>query len=112
MCGLIIIKYLRNISDESMVEQFSENAYYQYFCRYMQFAPKFPCAASELVHFRKRIGGKGMELYGKVLKQTRTSKNKIYSRHEANVECISKGKEHKKYEFGNKVSIIYADRGG
>ncbi len=22
------------------------------------------------------------------------------------VQCISKGKEHKKYEFGNKVSII------
>ena len=32
--------------------------------------------------------------------------SKIYSIHEPEVLCISKGKEHKKYEFGNKVSII------
>ena len=33
-------------------------------------------------------------------------RRKIYSLHEPEVQCISKGKEHKKYEFGNKVSII------
>ena len=32
--------------------------------------------------------------------------HKIYSLHEPDVLCISKGKEHKKYGFGNKVSII------
>ena len=32
MCGLLILKHLRNLSDESVVEQWSENAYYQYFC--------------------------------------------------------------------------------
>ena len=32
--------------------------------------------------------------------------HKIYSLHEPDVVCISKGKEHKKYEFGNKVSIV------
>ena len=32
--------------------------------------------------------------------------HKIYSLHEPDVLCISKSKEHKKYEFGNKVSII------
>ena len=31
MCGLLILKHLRNLSDESLVEQWSENAYYQYF---------------------------------------------------------------------------------
>ena len=31
---------------------------------------------------------------------------KIYSLHEPEVQCINKGKEHKKYEFGNKVSIV------
>ena len=30
----------------------------------------------------------------------------IYSLHEPDVLCISKGKEGKKYEFGNKVSIV------
>jgi IS5 family transposase len=29
MVGLLIIKHLRNISDESVVEQYSENVYYQ-----------------------------------------------------------------------------------
>ena len=32
--------------------------------------------------------------------------HKIYSLHEPDVLCISKGKEHRKYEFGNKVSIV------
>lgn len=231
MCGLLILKHLRNISDESVVEQWSENAYFQYFCGMHEFVPSFPCAASELVHFRKRIGEKGMELIlaesirvnddksdddhhdtafidstvqeknvtyptdaklhkkiiGKVLKivkelnlpmrqsytfvlkgiyrdqrfrnhpknrrkaikadkrlrtiagrlvrelernlgqnrqhdellsifkkillQRRNSPHKIYSIHEPEVQCISKGKEQKKYEFGNKVSIIRSATG-
>ena len=226
MCGLLILKHLRNISDESVVEQWSENAYFQYFCGMHEFVPSFPCDASELVHFRKRIGEKGIELilsesirvnddksddehhdtafidstvqeknmtyptdaklhkkivgkvlkivrdlnlplrqsyrfvlkeiyrdqrfrnhpknrkkaikadkrlrtiagrlvrelernlgenrqydellsiFKKILSQRRNSSHKIYSIHEPDVQCISKGKEHKKYEFGNKVSII------
>ena len=231
MCGLLILKHLRNISDESVVEQWSENAYFQYFCGMHEFVPSFPCPSSELVHFRKRIGEKGMELIlsesirvnddksdddhhatafidstvqeknvtyptdaklhkkiiGKVLKivkelnlpmrqsytfvlkgiyrdqrfrnhpknrrkaikadkrlrtiagrlvrelernlgqnrqhdellsifkkillQRRNSSHKIYSIHEPEVQCISKGKEQKKYEFGNKVSIIRSATG-
>ncbi|WP_455585075.1 IS5 family transposase [Bacteroides sp.] len=231
MCGLLILKHLRNISDESVVEQWSENAYFQYFCGMHEFTPSFPCNASEQVHFRKRIGEKGIELIlaesirvnddrsdedhhdtafidstvqeknvtyptdaklhkkiiGKVLKivkelhlplrqsytfvlkriyrdqrfrnhpknrkksikadkhlrtiagrlvrelernlgenrqydellaifkkillQRRNSAHKIYSIHEPDVQCISKGKEHKKYEFGNKVSIIRSATG-
>lgn len=226
MCGLLILKHLRNLSDESIVEQWSENAYYQYFCGMQEFYPAAPCASSELVHFRRRIGEKGIELifqesirvnnenddknhhetafidstvqeknityptdaklYKKIVKkvldivreqglplrqsyrfvlkriyrdqrfrnrpknkrkalkadsrlrtiagrlvrelrrnlgdnhdydetlkifetilsQGRYGKDKIYSIHEPEVLCISKGKEHKKYEFGNKVSII------
>ena len=231
MCGLLILKHLRNLSDESVVEQWSENAYFQYFCGMHEFVPSFPCNSSELVHFRKRIGEKGIELIlsesirvnddksddehhdiafidstvqeknityptdaklhkkivGKVLKivkelnlptrqsytfvlkriyrdqrfrnhpknrkkalkadkrlrtiagrlvrelkrnlgdnnrydellsifekillQHRNSSHKIYSIHEPDVQCISKGKEHKKYEFGNKVSIIRSATG-
>lgn len=62
MCGLLVLKHLRNISDESVVEQWSENAYFQYFCGVHEFMPSFPCNASDLVHFRKRIGEKGIEL--------------------------------------------------
>ena len=223
MCGLLILKHLRNLSDESVVEQWSENAYYQHFCGMQEFTP---CASSELVHFRNRIGEKGIELifqesirvnneedddhhhdtafidstvqaknitfpsdaklhkkivrkvlaivhklelpfrqsytfvlkriyrdqrfrnhpknrkkaltadkklrtiagrlvrelkrnlgentrytglierFEAILSQGRNSRKKIYSIHEPEVQCIGKGKEHKKYEFGNKVSVI------
>ena len=62
MCGLLILKHLRNVSDEMVVFQWSENAYYQYFCGGLEFMPKQPCDASELVHFRNHIGEEGMEL--------------------------------------------------
>jgi len=62
MVGLLILKHLRNISDESVVEQYSENVYYQYLCGQSEFVAKFPCEASELVHFRNRIGEEGVEL--------------------------------------------------
>jgi IS5 family transposase len=47
-----------------------------------------------------------IETFKTILSQKRKSPNKIYSIHEPQVLCISKGKEHKKYEFGNKVSVI------
>jgi transposase, IS5 family len=229
MVGLLILKHLRNISDESVVEQWSENVYYQYFCGQKEFIPVEPCEASELVHFRHRIGESGIELilkesiringndsndstasidttvqeknitfptdsklhrkiidkcrkiaekenlpirqsytrtlkklslaqrfrnhprnkwkarkadrkektiagrlvrelernllpnsryqsqidlFKRILSQRKSDNNKIYSVHEPDVQCISKGKEHKKYEFGNKVSIIYTQTTG
>lgn len=229
MTGLLILKHVRNLSDESVVEQWSENNYYQYFCGEKEFRAKEPCEASELVHFRKRIGERGIELilkesiringddrfdpdvsidttvqeknitfptdnklhrkiitrcieivekenlplrqsyrrttkklgldqrfrnhpknkkrakkadakiktiagrllrelernlgenkkykkeieiFGKILAQKKEDKHKIYSIHEPEVECISKGKEHKKYEFGNKVSIVITQKTG
>jgi transposase, IS5 family len=40
-----------------------------------------------------------------VLNQNKDDKNKIYSLHEPEVACIAKVKEHKKFEFGSKVSF-------
>ena len=62
MTGLIILKHIRNVSDESIVEQFQENAYYQYFCGERFFTTEQPCDPSELVHFRHRIGEAGVDL--------------------------------------------------
>ena len=42
----------------------------------------------------------------RLLQQTKTTSPKLYSLHEPDVECIAKGKPHKKYEFGNKVSLV------
>ncbi len=229
MVGLLILKHIRNISDESVVEQWSENLYYQYFCGQQEFVSAEPCEASELVHFRKRIGEAGIELilkesiringddsdddqvsidttvqeknitfptdsklhkkiikkclsiarkeglpirqtytrtlkklsvdqrfrnhprnkskarkadkkvrtiagrlvrelqrnlesnsiylidielFKQILSQKRATKNKIYSLHEPQTQCISKGKEHKKYEFGNKASFVYTQNTG
>jgi IS5 family transposase len=41
-----------------------------------------------------------------VLSQKRGGSDKIYSLHEPDVKCYSKGKEHKKFEFGSKASIL------
>ena len=225
MVGLLVLKHIRNLSDESVVDQWVENIYYQYFCGENYVAQEKPCAYSELVECRKRIGEEGMELilqesiringedgkeneattdttvqeknitfptdsklhkkiinkckgfalkenialrqaytrtvkkltldqrfrnhpknhgkarkadrkiktiagrlvrelerkipeavmfqyaaslqlFKKVLAQKRNDTQKIYSLHEPHVQCISKGKEDKKYEFGSKVSII------
>ncbi len=53
-----------------------------------------------------------LHLAKRLLKQRRSDSNKLYSLHEPHVACISKGKAHKKYEFGNKVSICVTNREG
>ncbi len=50
------------------------------------------------------------DLVERLLSQSRYSKNKIYSLHEQDVECISKGKSHKIYEFGCKVGLVTTSR--
>lgn len=47
----------------------------------------------------------------KIYFQERDTKNKIYSLHEPHVECISKGKAHTPYEFGNKASFTITAKG-
>ena len=54
---------------------------------------------------------KALELGQSVFEQERHSKGKIYSLHEPQVECLSKGKAHKRYEFGNKVSFTVTAAG-
>ena len=47
-----------------------------------------------------------LALAEKLLIQSKESKQKLYSIHAPEVECISKGKAHKRYEFGCKVSMV------
>jgi IS5 family transposase len=63
--------------------------------------PKMDTKLSDLIKTSKNL-----------LDQKKDSKNKIYSIHAPEVECISKGKVHKRYEFGCKVSVAATSRGG
>jgi IS5 family transposase len=45
-------------------------------------------------------------ILNKILLQEKADKNKIYSIHEPEVSCIAKGKEARKFEFGNKSGIV------
>jgi transposase, IS5 family len=60
MVSLLMLKHVRNLSDESVVEQWMENVYYQYFSGEKAYACGVPCEASDLVHFRNRIGVEGL----------------------------------------------------
>ena len=46
-----------------------------------------------------------LTLSERLLLQKREDHNKLYSIHEPQVECLAKGKPHKPYEFGCKVSV-------
>ena len=51
-----------------------------------------------------------LDLARRLLGQQRQDKNKLYSLHAPEVECIGKGKAHKKFEFGVKVSVAVTNR--
>jgi transposase, IS5 family len=53
-----------------------------------------------------------LSLFKKILAQKKADSNKIYSLHEPHTQCIIKGKEHKKFEFGSKVSVIITKNTG
>lgn len=44
-------------------------------------------------------------LFGRMLEQKLSDKNKLYNLHEPQVYCMSKGKANQRYEFGTKASI-------
>ena len=58
----------------------------------------------------KGVFSEPLALAQRILSQRRQDKDKIYSIHVPEVECISKGKAHKKYEFGCKVSVAATSR--
>lgn len=61
MVGLIILKQLKNLSDEEVVKQWVQNPYFQYFCGESEFKWVVPCDPSDITHFRNRIGKDGFD---------------------------------------------------
>lgn len=66
--------------------------------------------AGPLVHLPELSGE--LEVAKRIHAQKRDDKNKVYSVHALEVECLSKGKVHKPYEFGVKVGIATSSKGG
>ncbi len=87
---MILLKYAFNESDESAIERWIENPYWQYFCGEVNFQKKQPFSYNEFYRFRKRIGKEGkdklinlaIQLFGKqvnkrkiLIEDTRPKKN-------------------------------------
>jgi transposase, IS5 family len=53
-----------------------------------------------------------LALVERLLAQQRHDKNKLYALHAPEVACIAKGKAHRKYEFGAKISVAVTNREG
>lgn len=81
MVALHYLKHAYNVSDESVVERFLENPYWQYFCGFEHFQHDFPLDPTSLVKWRKRIGPKGMEKLLKATIETAKSKQYVTEKH-------------------------------
>ena len=60
MVGCMLLKWLFRVGDEKLAKVWEENAYWQYLTGMEYFEKRFPCAPSDFVHFRKRIGVEGL----------------------------------------------------
>jgi IS5 family transposase len=61
MAGLLYLKNSFNLSDEELVQRWSENVYFQHFCGQTYFEPRLPCDATQVGRFRSAIGEEGLE---------------------------------------------------
>jgi transposase, IS5 family len=65
--GLLLLKQMYDLGDETVVERHLEDPYWQYFCGEVYFQYKLPFDPSDFVHFRHRIGPEGIK---KIFKQS------------------------------------------
>jgi IS5 family transposase len=62
MIGLLILQKIGNISDEKIVQAWTDTPVYQLFTGNDIYTTTPPCCASSLTYFRKRIGVEGCEI--------------------------------------------------
>jgi transposase, IS5 family len=61
MVSLLYLKHAYNESDESLVQRWSENVYWQFFSGMTHFEPRLPCDATQIGRFRRVLGEAGVE---------------------------------------------------
>lgn len=61
MVGILLLKRMYNLGDETIMDRWIQDPYFQYFCGESEFQWDYPCDPSDLVHFRNRIGTEGVE---------------------------------------------------
>lgn len=61
MAALLYLKHAFNLSDEALVERWSENVVWQYFSGLNYYEPRLPCDATQIGRFRTAIGEAGVE---------------------------------------------------
>jgi IS5 family transposase len=53
-----------------------------------------------------------LQIARRIFEQQREDRGKLYSVHAPEVECIAKGKAHRRYEFGCKVQVVTTSKAG
>ena len=61
MASLLYLKHSFNLSDEELVERWSENVVFQFFSGMQYYEPRQPCDATQIGRFRRAIGEEGLE---------------------------------------------------
>ena len=67
MLGLMLLKYMKNLSDEILCDTWTENPYFQYFCGETLFQYKLPMDRSSISRWRKRVD---LEKLEKILQES------------------------------------------
>jgi len=86
LVGLHYLKHAYNESDESVVEKWIENPYWQYFCGYEFFQHQLPCHPTSLVKWRQRLKADGVE---KLLKEVLATAVRSGALSEKDLECVT-----------------------
>jgi len=59
--GLLLLKQIYDLGDETVMDRYIDSPYFQHFCGEIYFQYDYPFDPNDFVHFRKRIGEEGME---------------------------------------------------
>jgi IS5 family transposase len=61
MVALLYLKHAYGESDESVVERWAQDVYFQFFSGNLYFEPRLPCDATQIGRFRRVLGEAGVE---------------------------------------------------